>query len=65
MIVKSLLKVCKQLKIANLRIKQYKDQILHEARLTDIDISKKISQTYNLPVQNIVVVSIVNNSCIK
>ena len=62
MIVKSLLKVFLN---ANLRIKQYKDQIFHETRLTDIDISKKIPQTYNLPVQNIVVVSIVNNSCIK
>ena len=62
MIVKSLLKVFLN---ANLRIKQYKDQIFHGTRLTDIDISKKISQTYNLPVQNIVVVSIVNNSCIK
>lgn len=62
MIVKSLLKVFLN---ANLRIKQYKDQIFHGTRLTDIDISKKISQTYNLPVQNIVPVSIVNNSCIK
>ena len=49
----------------NFRIKEYKDQIFHETRLIDIDIFLKISQTYNLPVQNVVAVSIVNNSCIK
>lgn len=50
---------------ANFCIKERKDKIFHETRLIDIDIVKKVLQTYNLPMQNIVAGSIVNNSCIK